>query len=218
MWCSRRRRARLRSSGRRGRGRDEVSPRRARSETSLRARARPRPRGGRGVERGAWSGRQRASSRRSRAGVVNIRSPTSTAREGTRSGLGRALHVLRAPVRGHPQKKTRSASRRTSLGRGHGTDSARDARLAGRARAPERRRRERHRLGSSEGRHGACSRRVRWEVCGGLDAISKRPFTTQQTKRLRSTRKSTGARRSCAAQDFHAGLANAFETSYEFRG
>ena len=119
-----------------------------------------------------------------------------------------------------PAEKNRSESGRTSLGRGHGTDSARDARLAGRARAPERRRRERHRLGSSEGRHGACSRRVRWEVCGGLDAISKRPFTTQQTKRLRSTRKSTGARRSCAAQDFHAGrgeLANAFETSYGFR-
>lgn len=190
MWCSRRRRARLRSSGRRGRGRDEVSPRRARSETSLRARARPRPRGGRGVERGAWSGRQRASSRRSRAGVVNIRSPTSTAREGTRSGLGRALHVLRAPVRGHPQKKTRSASRRTSLGRGHGTDSARDARLAGRARAPEHRRRERHRLSSSEGRHGAAgsSRRVRWEVCGGFDAISKRPFKTQGTARFCGSR------------------------------
>ena len=64
-------------------------------------------------------------------------------------------------------EKNRSESGRTSLGRGHGTDSARDARLAGRARAPERRRRERHRLGSSEGRHGACSRRVRWEVCGG---------------------------------------------------
>ena len=188
-----------------------MSPRRARSETSLRARGRPRPRGGRGVERGAWSGRRRASSRRSRAGVVKIRSPTSTTREGTRSGLGRALHALRAPVRGHPQKKTRSASRRTGLGRGHGTDNARDTRLAGRARAPEHRRRERHRLGSSEGRHGAagCSRRVRWEVYGGFDAISKRPFKTQGTTRFCGSGSCF-----CGSGFFQAGLL----TPYGFRG
>tara|TARA_B110000971_G_scaffold192330_1_gene204562 strand:+ start:3164 stop:3553 length:390 start_codon:yes stop_codon:yes gene_type:complete len=62
------------------------------------------------------------------------------------------------PVRGLGLATAKKQDRaRTSLGRGHRSDRAREFGLAGNtSAAPERRWRERHRLSGSEGRHGRC--------------------------------------------------------------